>query len=163
MRCIQTASSGVGKGVMALLAETWAMLCWFASQFHPSAERRGPRASSPSGWRGLIAYAGYFGIYAPIFLGIGEAARSLPELQAIGLQLAGVFVAYMIATYSRHLGTDIRLLRSMAMKLRMPWLVPLALVVSVAVAVVLATDSADAHPPSEANQSTDTVPHPDIS
>lgn len=121
MRLIRAVFSGFGKGVMTLSRETWAMLCWFVLEFHPNAERRGPRPSIPTGWRGWLVRAVYLGYYALIFFGIGAAARSLPELQAIGLQLAGLFVGLIFVSYSRHKETDVRLLRSTGKMLRLPW------------------------------------------
>ncbi|MYF80503.1 MAG: hypothetical protein F4177_01770 [Chloroflexi bacterium] len=107
---------------MALLAETWAMLRWFALQFHPRAERRSPKAVSPDGWRGWAARVLYLGWYLLIFFGIEAAASSLPESPTFALQMAGLFVGFIVVCYSRYREADVRLLRPVARAIRMPWL-----------------------------------------
>ena len=160
MRLLQSVFSGVGTGLTALPSETWAMLCWSALQFHPNAEPRGPRPSTPTGWRGWILRALYLAYYVLIAFGINRAASGLPDGPTFGLQMTGLLVGVIVLSYSRHRGADVRLLRSTGKMLRLPWLAALVVVLGVTIAVISGTDSADAHPPSETNKSTDTVPHP---
>ena len=110
------------RPVLVVMVETWAMLRWFALQFHPRAERRSPKPTMPDGWRRWAARVMYLGYYSLIVFGIGAAASSLPEWQTFALQMVGLFVGLIVVSYSRHRGTDVRLLRPVARAIRMPWL-----------------------------------------
>ncbi len=160
MGTLSTALRGLGRGVMALLAGTWAMLCWSARQFHWDTARRGPRPAQPRGWRlGVLGLLSLVYVLAGV-LAMSWATKGLPSWQEIPILLVGLFTMSMVAIYWRHIGMWQRITARAPRKFNLPWITVLLVLLAVAILPLMVPATADAHPPSETNKATDTEPHP---